>query len=410
MRAPRALATATTLVVAVAGLRSAAAWTAVGAGAAAVGASRAPAAPAPTASPTVGGAVVSWTTITGATGYRVRRFDASGSPALPAGACATAASSPCLDSPAPAGTWTYGVRGVMASWTGSEGPTGAPVVVPVNDVAPPAIAAVGIVRSGGGAEGAIRPGATYYVYADAADPSGVGTVRADLSAISTGATAVALSSGSWVVEGIAYGWRSGALVAVSSLPDGATPGYTVTAIDRVGNAGQRSSTVRIDAVAPTPVDVQTVSAGTVGRADAGDRVVLTFSESLDPASIVGGWSGKGTASAVVRITDGGTGNDVLTVWNSSNTVQTGLGSVDLGRSDYVSGNATFGAGGAVSSIGLAGAVVTVTLGTSNTSSRTIAGTSGATMSWTPAATTTDRAGNACVTTVTAESGATDREF
>ena len=123
---------------------------------------------------------------------------------------------------------------------------------------------------------------------------------------------------------------------------------------------QRAATVLIDAVPPTPVDVQTVGAGTLGRADAGDRIVFTFSEALDPTSILGGWSGKGTLSAVVRITDGGTGNDVLTVWNSSNTVQTGLGSIDLGRSDYVSGNATFGAGGAVSSIGLAGAVVTVT--------------------------------------------------
>ena len=242
------------------------------------------------------------------------------------------------------------------------------------------------------------------------ESSGVATARADASSITAGATAIPLSSGSWTVEGVTYGWRSGALVASSSLVNGASLGYTLTATDGVGNAGQRAATVLIDAVPPTPVDVQTVGAGTLGRADAGDRIVFTFSEALDPTSILGGWSGKGTLSAVVRITDGGMGNDVLTVWNSSNTLQIGLGSVDLGGSDYVSGNATFGASGTVSSISMSGATVTVTLGTSNTASRTIAGSTASSMSWTPVATTTDRAGNACATTVTAESGAADREF
>ena len=147
-----------------------------------------------------------------------------------------------------------------------------------------------------------------------------------------------------------------------------------------------------------------VIGGSLGDVITGDGV----------ANILSGGAGNDTITVKTigghTTVNTGAGNDVVTVWNSSNTLQIGLGSVDLGGSDYVSGNATFGASGTVSSISMSGATVTVTLGTSNTASRTIAGSTASSMSWTPVATTTDRAGNACATTVTGESGAADREF
>ncbi len=57
---------------------------------------------------------------------------------------------------------------------------------------------------------------------------------------------------------------------------------------------------------------------------------------------------------------------------------------------------------------LSGAVITVTLGTASGSVNTVA--TSATMSWTPSATATDRAGNACSTAAVTEGGAADREF
>lgn len=416
MRRRRTATACATLAVVLLTWRSAAAWTAVGAGAASAGASNVPAAPAPTASPTVGGATLTWSPVVGATAYRVRRYDVSGSPATPGGACASAVvATTCLDSPAPPGSWTYAIRGVLAAWTGSEGPAGAPIAIAAVDTTPPTVSAAAVARSGGGTAGAIRPGATYYLYAAAADTgvgaTGMAGVRADASAITAGQTSVALSSGSWTLEGVAYGWRSASLVASSSLTDGTSLSVPVTATDRAGNAGGRTATVSIDATPPTGVDVQTANGGTTaGRADGGDKVYLTYSEALDPSTILGGWNGSGGVSAVVRITDGGTGNDVLSVWNAANSSLLPLGSIDLGASDYVSASTTFGSGGTASSLTISGTLVTVTLGTSNASSRTIAGGAGSTMTWTPSASLTDRAGNGCSTTVREETGTLDREF
>lgn len=415
MRRRRAAIACAALSFALVGWRTAAAWTAVGAGAASAGASRIPVAPAPTASPTTGGATVAWGPVVGAASYRVRRFDGSGSPASPAGTCgSTVASTTCLDSPAPAGSWTYAVRGIVASWTGSEGPTGAAVVVTAPDSTPPTVTVAAVARVGGGTAGSIRPGATYNVYADASDAgsgaTGIAEVRADASALTAGSTAVALAAGTWTVEGTTYTWRSASLVASSSLTNGATFAVPVTATDRAGNAASRNAQVTIDSTAPTAADVQTANGGTTGRADAGDRIVLTYSEALDPTSVSSGWTGSAPLAAVVRFADGGTGSDSVTVWNATNTAQLPLGSITLGANDYVNGAATFGASGTSSTVAISGATLTITLGTSNNSTRVLAGSTTSTMTWTPSNVATDRAGNPCTTAARTESGTADREF
>jgi hypothetical protein len=86
--------------------------------------------------------------------------------------------------------------------------------------------------------------------------------------------------------------------------------------------------------------------GTAGQADRGDRLVVTFPRALDASTICSTWSASPTNTQtissnwaiVVTITDGGAGNDVLTV-ASPGACGGGvdLGTVDLGSTDFTSG-------------------------------------------------------------------------
>jgi hypothetical protein len=155
-------------------------------------------------------------------------------------------------------------------------------------------------------------------------------------------------------------------------------------------------------------DITNVTGGTPGKPELGDRVLLSYSEPIDPSSIIPGWSGA-AINLVVRITDGGIlGKDLLTVRNAANTAQLPPGSVDLRRRDYVTATRDFGASGTPSQMVQNGNTVTLTLGTPSGSTTTAAGA--ASMVWTPAASATDRAGNACSTTAPSESGTADLDF
>ena len=87
---------------------------------------------------------------------------------------------------------------------------------------------------------------------------------------------------------------------------------------------------------PTAVDVQStnVSGGTVGHLDLGDTLTLTYSETIDPYSILAGWTGAATG-VEVTLTDGGGSNDTLQVWTASGSAQVPLGTVTLGSTNYV---------------------------------------------------------------------------
>ena len=89
-------------------------------------------------------------------------------------------------------------------------------------------------------------------------------------------------------------------------------------------------------------------------------------------------------------------------------MQLPIGSVDLVGTAYVTANRDFGATGTASIMVQSGAAITITLGTPSGATGTQAPTG--TMAWTPTATVTDRAGNACTTTVANETGAADIEF
>jgi hypothetical protein len=187
--------------------------------------------------------------------------------------------------------------------------------------------------------------------------------------------------------------------------------YTVRAkaTDAAGNVTTATSTFTIDNTGPAGADVQTTNYGaTVGKPEPSDVVSFTYSEAIKPASILSGWTGSST-NVVARVTNGGAGNDTVTVWNSTNTAQLPLGSLDLGAKDYVTTNITFGATGTASTMVQSGATITVTLGTASASPGTAAASG--TMSWTPSASATDAVGNPCSTTATSESTPpSDKEF
>jgi len=270
-----------------------------------------------------------------------------------------------------------------------------------------------VAKTSGYVPGFIKQGGTYYVYANVSDTgnpaSGISSVTANVSTFdSAGAAAVALASGSFSVGGVTYNYKSASRTVKNPL---AASGYTYSlrCTDNASNAGtQNGFLMTVDNTPPAGSDVQTANGGRIpGRPEQGDTVTFTYTEQIDPDSILSGWTGAST-NVVVRINDGsGPANDSLQVWNASNGSQLPLGQVDLGRKDYVGSNRTFGASGTASAMVQTGATITITLGTASG-----AGTTGAsgTMSWTPSNSAYDRARNACSTAVVTESGGADLEF
>ncbi len=307
---------------------------------------------------------------------------------------------------------------------------GGDIVSAANDFRAPLVTAAAVGKSAGGATGFVKQGGEYFVYAnvaaDTGNPaSGIAVVRADVSNLTTGSSAVTLTAGSFSAGGTAYGYRSAALTANPVLAEGAKA-FTVTTTDNATNANSLGGSVTVDNTPPKASDVQTtnVAGGTNGLAEQGDTLVLSVSEPVEPESILAGWNGAAT-NVTVRIVDNsllglGLGNDVVQIFNAANTTALPLGSVDLGRSDYVTGlvggNVKFGATGTKSTMTMSGSTITVVLGTYEGegllgSNRITAGGNG-TAVWTPTATPFDRAANAMSTaTATAtESGPAGKEF
>jgi hypothetical protein len=318
-----------------------------------------------------------------------------------------------------------GIDVTFASLT-SRAESAGSIVTAAKDFRAPAVTAVVMGKTTGGATGFVKQGGAYFVYAnvsaDTGKPaSGIATVTANVANLTAGSTAVVLAAGSYAAPGGPFGYRSASLTADPVLAEGSRE-VTVTATDNALNAAALAGSVEIDNTAPVAAGVQTTNAGTSGLIEQGDTLTLSFSEPVEPQSILAGWSGAAT-NVVVRVNDNGLlglplGNDALQIYNTGNVTLLPLGAVDLGRGDYVAGalggHIRFGASGTPSTMSLSGNAITVTLGTYATPGlfeafRTTASATG-TMSWTPVATPYDRAGNNAATTAAAESGAADKEF
>ncbi len=287
------------------------------------------------------------------------------------------------------------------------------------DYAAPDVAAAPIAKvQAGNGSSFIRQGGTYHVYANVTDSgnpaSNTSAVTADVSAITTGQTAVALVAGSYTAAGVTYNYRSAQLTATSPLAAG-DKSYRLTTTDGAGNTRTDATgrTVTVDNTPPAAADVQTANkaGGTAFRPEIGDTATLTFDEIVEPQSILATWSGAAAENVVVRINnnDAATGgNDSLRVYNLANSTQLPLGTVNLGRTDYVGANRTYGASGTRSTMAVTGNGFLVVLGTASGAGTTAA--ANGTMTWTPASAAYDRAANPAATTARTELGTADREF
>ena len=264
---------------------------------------------------------------------------------------------------------------------------------------------------GGYLAGSIRSSASYYVYAAVTDignpAAGVASVVADMSNVTTGQTNVALASGSWSVQGVTYNYRGGPLTANTGMPDGPRS-YTLTMTDAAAppNSGMATFSVTIDGTAPSGSNIQSANGGsTVSKAETNDTVTFTFSEQIDPNSILAGWTGTST-TVTFRLANASCAGSVdgFTIRNAANSATLPFGTTCTGRTDYVSTTRTFSGSTMVQS----GTQIVITLGTPSGATLTAGGNG--TMTWTPNAAALDAAGNACSTAVTTESGAGDPEF
>ena len=261
-------------------------------------------------------------------------------------------------------------------------------------------------KSQGGEPGYVRAGGTFHGYAQVDDSGNPASGTSQVSAES-GLGSTPLTAGSYTAWGQTYNYRTGLVTMPAGTPEGTYP-YSVRMTDAAGNVQTQSGfTTVVDNTVPTAGDVAGANraGGIQSRIEAGDTLTLTYSEPIDPHSIVAGWTGAST-SVVVRVNN--TSPETMLVYNSTNTTQLPLGSVSLGRTDYVGANRTFGASGTPSTMQRSGNSVIVTLGTASGTTTTATGSG--TLRWTPSGSAYDRAGNGASTTAVNESGVSDRDF
>jgi Bacterial Ig domain len=162
----------------------------------------------------------------------------------------------------------------------------------------------------------------------------------------------------------------------------------------------------VDNAMPSGVDVQTPVVGSItGQMQVGDAMALTFSEPMDPSSILTGWTG---ASQPIRVNlTNNANNDRIDFWNAANTARLDL--TNTATSLPLGGNFLTSATGAWDATMVqSGNTITITLTAlvSGTMNRAATGT----MRWSPSAEAVDLAGNATSTTQVTESGGSDRDF
>lgn len=272
----------------------------------------------------------------------------------------------------------------------------------VADFLAPSAGTSTVAKSQGGVAGYVNKGGTYYVYANVTDSgnpaSGIASVRADVSALTSGQTAVSLVAGSYTVDGDSFDYRSAQLTAGSSLSAGSTS-YSLALADTAGNSRTQTFAVTVDngPFAGSDFETANASGGTSGMAEKGDTVSFVFNKAPDPDSIVSGWDGSGTRTVAVSIADSSS-NDMLAVSGAA------LGSVGLEGNYTTSGKTATFTG---SNLSLSGATVTIVLGTDSAGNARTE-TDKNRPAWTPSASNYDPAGNACSTATV--SGDNARQF
>lgn len=198
------------------------------------------------------------------------------------------------------------------------------------------------------------------------------------------------------------------------VTDGA---YDFRAVMTQGNGAVLTSAVVTTAVSNSPlagVDVQTANGGTTsGKLQSGDKIMFTFSQAVDPATISAGWNGA-PKTVLARVKDG------QLVGGGSKADQLSVDSVNLGvvklNGDFVKKQKNVAVASTMtiatqSAGGVNRSVITITLNASPATGDISANaTAAATMTWTPSSSAKNLTGQACSTAVVTESGSVDKDF
>lgn len=182
------------------------------------------------------------------------------------------------------------------------------------------------------------------------------------------------------------------------------------ATDLAGNTNAAVANNRvIDNTRPVATDIQTANGGTAGRPDSGDSIIYTYSEAINPTTILAGWNGSAT-NVTVRFNYALAGGDTVTIYNAANNAQVAIGTVTIGDG-YINfltyllqGNPRFDG-----TMTMSGNQVTVTLGALEDSGTQTSG-GNRTLSWASNGANTDLAGNTLIAGTVNESGANDPDF
>ena len=280
----------------------------------------------------------------------------------------------------------------------------------------PTVSAAAIGKTAGGSVGFVRANGTYYVYASATDSgapaSGIGSVTANVTTVTTGQTAVPLVAGTYTAGGVSYQYRSAQLTAKATLAAGPLA-FSVAATDQAANSSSAAAfSVTGDNTVPSASDVQAtnVAGGTLAMPELNDTLILTYSEVMDWTTILAGWDGTTTNMRLRLVNGGGNNPDYFEAYSSSQVLLP-LGTV-YATKDLLNGAAgtyvEFGATGTPTRMTASGSAISLVLGTP--SGAVLTANAAAAMTWTPSVAATDRAGNATSVTTRTESGASDKDF
>lgn len=285
-----------------------------------------------------------------------------------------------------------------ASFTDSE--QNPQTVTAIADWTAPSAEASLIAPTSGGTPGYLKSSKpTYFVYAKVVDSgspaSGISSVKANVSNLTSGQTAVTLAAGTYSVGGVSYNYRSASLTAGTLTAGGKA--YSLALADKAGNTGGAGFSVNVlSGFAASSFATANMSGGNEGKPEKGDTATFAYDSAPLPSSIVSGWSGESPVSVTATITQSAS-NDTLTVSGA------GLGTVEL-KGNYVSKTVTFTS----SSLTLEGSLIVLTLGTPSSSSSLGDDNSNRAPIWKPSSSARDLAENACSTaSVTAGK---DRQF
>jgi hypothetical protein len=373
-----------------------ASWVTGGAGSGYSKASAIPAATAPAHSiVTYPNVTLNWSAVTvggAATSYTVRRYAEAGAVQPIGASCSgTVATTSCVESAVPVGRWQYTTQATKSSWSGPESAKSTTVEIAA---APSSVTC----------SNCHVYGTTSYV--NAANQTAV-QLRATVPATSLATDTVKLTLADGASHSVSTSGAAPAGTGTVTFPTLSTSTFVDGAVTAsafvTANTGDVSPTTSLALVRDTVAPAGTNIAGSNGptstakKADNGDKLAYTFSEPVDPASVMTGWAGSSATVSVVFTNSGA--NDAITVTG------TNLGSVNT-QANYVTGTMTCGS----STMAMSGSVVTVTFGGCAPTTAQRANVGNTTFKWTPSTTVTDLAGNAMSAAVVTQSGGSQVNF